>query len=54
MQAWMKELSLASNISELGATEDMLEAITDSTFILEGGYKKLSRAEVSEILRASL
>lgn len=54
MQAWMKELGLASNISELGATEDMLEAITDSTFILEGGYKKLSRAEVSEILRASL
>lgn len=54
MQAWMKELDLASNISELGATEDMLEAITDSTFILEGGYKKLSRAEVSEILRASL
>ena len=54
MQAWMKELGLASNISELGATEDMLEAITDSTFILEGGYKKLSRAEASEILRASL
>lgn len=54
MQAWMKELGLASNISELGATEDMLEAITDSTFILEGGYKKLSRAEVSEILRANL
>ena len=54
MQAWMKELDLASNISELGATEDMLEAITDSIFILEGGYKKLSRAEVSEILRASL
>mgnify|MGYP004491210945 FL=1 len=54
MQTWMKELGLASNISELGATEDMLEAITDSTFILEGGYKKLSRAEVSEILRASL
>lgn len=54
MQAWMKELGLASNISELGATEDMLEAITDSTFILEGGYKKLNRAEVSEILRASL
>lgn len=54
MQAWMKELGLASNISELGATEDMLEAITDSTFILEGGYKKLSRVEVSEILRASL
>lgn len=54
MQAWMKELGLASNISELGATEDMLEAITDSTFILEGGYKKPSRAEVSEILRASL
>ena len=54
MQAWMKELGLVLNISELGATEDMLEAIANSTFILEGGYKKLSRAEVIEILRASL
>lgn len=54
MQAWMKELGLVSNISELGANENMLEAIADSTFIREGGYKKLSRAEVIEILQASL
>lgn len=46
MEAWMKELGLAMNISELGATEDMIDGIADATFILEGGYKVLSREEV--------
>ena len=37
MEAWMKELSLAMNISELGATKDMIDGIADATFLLEGG-----------------
>lgn len=54
MENWMKELGLALHISELGATEDMIEGIADATFILEGGYKVLSREEVVKILTESL
>lgn len=38
MEAWMKELGLVMNISELGATEDMLEGIADGMIILPGGF----------------
>ena len=54
MEDWMKELGLAMNISELGATEDMIDGIADATFILKGGYKVLSREEVVAILKESL
>ena len=54
MESWMKELGLAMNLRELGATEEMLEGIADGTVIMEGGYKVLNRNEVLEILKASL
>lgn len=54
MEAWMKELGLAMHISELGATEDMIEGIADGTFILEGGYKVLDHEEIVKILKESL
>ena len=54
MESWMKELGLVMNIGELGATEDMLEGIADGTFIMEGGYKVLTKAEVLDILKESL
>ncbi len=54
MEAWMKELGLVMNISELGATEDMLEGIADGTIILPGGYKVLEHDEVVRILKESL
>ncbi|MGE9899197.1 iron-containing alcohol dehydrogenase [Mitsuokella multacida] len=54
MEDWMKELGLAMNISELGATEDMIDGIADATFILKGGYKVLSCEEVVAILNESL
>ena len=54
MEAWMKKLGLTMKISELGATEYMIEGIADGTFILEGGYKVLTREEVVEILKESL
>lgn len=54
MEAWMKELGLAMNISELGATEDMIEGIADGTFILEGGYKVLDHEDIVKILKESL
>ncbi|MGN1060434.1 MAG: iron-containing alcohol dehydrogenase [Candidatus Coproplasma sp.] len=54
MESWMKELGLVLKIGELGATEDMLGGIADGTFIMDGGYKVLSKEEVLEILRQSL
>ena len=54
MEDWMKELGLSMKISELGATKDMIDGIADATFLLEGGYKVLSRKEVVEILEESL
>lgn len=54
MEAWMRELGLVMKISELGATEDMLEGIADGTIILSGGYKMLEHSEIAEILKESM
>ena len=54
MESWMKEIGLVMKISELGATEDMIEGIADATIILNGGYKVLDRDEVVKILKASM
>lgn len=54
MENWMRELGLVMNISELGVREDMLEGIADGSFIMDGGYKTLTKREVVEILKQSL
>lgn len=54
LQMWIKEIGAATEISSLGVTEGMIEGIADATFIMPGGYKKLSRADVIAILRNSL
>lgn len=54
MESWMKNLGLVMNLTDLGANEEMLDGIVKSTFIMEGGYKKLTPAEVREILKESL
>ncbi len=52
--AWIKEIGAASEITSLGVTLDMLEGIADSTIIMSGGYKKLSHADIVDILCKSL
>lgn len=54
MENWMNTLGLTMKLSELGATEDMIEGIADATIILNGGYKTLTREEVVTILKESL
>ena len=54
LEAWMREIGVAMNITELGATEEMIPKIADATFLLDGGYKQLTRDEVIAILRESL
>ena len=52
MEDFMKECGIVTSIKELGATEEMLPLIADST-ILCGGYKVLTAEEVLEILKAA-
>ena len=54
MESWMKEIGVVLSAKELGVTEDMIEGIADATFLLDRGYKALTREEVIEILRESL
>ena len=54
LEAWMREIGVAMNITELGATEEMIPKIADATFLLDGGYKQLTRDEVISILHESL
>ncbi len=54
MEAWMKEIGLVMNIKDLGVKEDMLEGIAKGSFIMEGGYKKLTHEEIVQILKESM
>ena len=39
---------------ELGVSEENIPAIADATFLLDGGYRTLTRDEVIDILRQSM
>ena len=54
MENWMRELGLVMNLSQLGATEDMLEGIANGTIIMPGGYQVLEHDEIIKILKESL
>lgn len=54
MEEYMKEIGLVMHISELGVTEEMIDAVADSTLIMEGGYRVLSKEDVVNVLKASL
>ena len=54
LEAWMREIGVAMNITELGATEAMIPELVKATFRLDGGYKQLTEDEVAEIFRQSL
>ena len=54
MEEWMKKIGLVMNITELGASENMLDGMVKSTRIMEGGYKILEGKEIRAILEKSL
>ena len=54
LESWMRKIGVAMNLSELGVTEDMIEAIADATIILDGGYKVFTRDDVVAVLKKSL
>lgn len=54
MEKYMRDLGLVMNISDLGAKEEMLEGIAEGTFIMNGGYKVLTKDEIITILKQSM
>lgn len=53
MEAWMKNIGLIMNISELEATEEMLDGMVKSTLIMDGGYKVMDANDIRAVLKAS-
>ena len=51
LSEFIKELSLPTTLRELGATEEMLPLIANSSVVLDGGYKKLTADEILDILK---
>lgn len=52
LENWIKEIGAASDVESLGVTQDMVDDIAAAT-ILGGGYKKISKADIVEILKNS-
>ncbi len=52
LEKFAKECGIVTNLKELGATEEMLPLIANSTVLL-GGYKVLTAEEVLEILKTA-
>ena len=50
----MRGIGLVMDLRSLGVTEDMIEGIADSTLIMTGGYKVLTRDDVISVLKAAL
>lgn len=53
MENWMRELGVAMNLTELGATEEMLDDLVNATIILDGGYKVLTKEDIRKIFKQS-
>lgn len=51
LEAFTKECGMVTSLKELGATEEMLPQIANSTVILDGGYKKMTAGEILDILK---
>ena len=54
MKAWMQEIGVSLSLAELGVTPEMWEGIAGATFILDGGYKVLSKEDIIQILKESM
>lgn len=53
IEKWMRKIGLVMNITELGATKEMLDGIAKSTLVMDGGYKVLSESDIRDVLQAS-
>ncbi|MDE5910998.1 MAG: iron-containing alcohol dehydrogenase [Clostridia bacterium] len=53
MEKWMRKIGLVMNLTQLGATQEMLDGMVKSTLVMDGGYKVLSESDIRAILQAS-
>ena len=54
MEAWMKSIGLVMNITDLGAAPEMIDGLVESTLVMEGGYKVLTKEDIRNIFVQSL
>jgi alcohol dehydrogenase YqhD (iron-dependent ADH family) len=54
LKAWMLEVGLPLTISEIGATPDMIQGITEGTICYPAGYLDLKPEDVTQILKESM
>ena len=54
MEAWMQELGLVMSIKDLGVTPSMIDGLVESTVLMDGGYKVLTREEIAGVFKASM
>ncbi len=54
MQSWMEKIGLVMHISQLGVKPEMIDGITKSTLVMDGGYKILNEEDIKAVLKASL
>ncbi len=54
MQSWMEKIGLVMNLSQLGVKAEMIDGITKSTLVMDGGYKILNEEDIKAVLKASL
>ena len=53
MESWMKKIGLVMNITQLGATKEMLDGMVKSTLVIDGGYKVMNEEDIRAVLQAS-
>lgn len=54
MSDWMDQIGVVKHARELGFSEELIPAAVKATFILDGGYHKLTTDEVEKIFSQSL
>lgn len=52
MEKWMKKIGLVMNLTELGASRDMLDGLVKSTLIMDGGYKVMNADDIRAVFKA--
>lgn len=53
MEKWMRSIGLVMNITDLGATKEMLDGIVEGTLVMDGGYKVFDKNDIRAVLLAS-
>ena len=53
MEKWMRKIGLVMNITELGATKEILDGMVKSTLVMDGGYKVMDEKDIRAVLQAS-